>query len=255
MKVDFGRTAKDYAKHRAGFPDSLYERLLSFDIGTVGQKIIDVGTGTGSLARGFALRGSSVIGIDPVEDLLAQAKILDEQAGVRIDYKVATAEDTGLPPASVQVVTAGQCWHWFDRGLAAEEAKRILHPKGRLLITHFDWIPTKGNIVAETEALILAHNPPWSMAGGDGMYPQWLPGLSEAGFGNIETFTYDEDVFYSHTNWRGRIRASAGVGASLPPRKVEIFDRELATMLKTNFPEENLQVPHRVFVIICSRGN
>ncbi|MBW8011760.1 MAG: class I SAM-dependent methyltransferase [Chloroflexi bacterium] len=251
MNVDFGLTAQDYAEHRAGFPDSLFERLTDFGIGTVGQKIVDLGTGTGSLARGFALRGCRVIGIDPAEDMLAHARALDLEAGLSIEYQVATAEATGLPSASAQVVAAGQCWHWFERALAAKEASRILHPGGCLLITHFDWLPIKGNIVAETEDLILAHNPSWNMSGGDGMYPQWLPGLSEAGFRDIETFSYDQDVPYTHTSWRGRIRASAGVGASLTAEKVEIFDRALATLLKTKYPEEILQVPHRVFAVIA----
>src|SRR3990172_8874953 len=51
---DFGKAAEDYARYRKGFPDSFFKRLLQDGIGMPGQSILDLGTGTGSLARGFA---------------------------------------------------------------------------------------------------------------------------------------------------------------------------------------------------------
>jgi ubiquinone/menaquinone biosynthesis C-methylase UbiE len=60
--------------------------------------------------------------------MLEQAKELDKRSGVEIEYRIAKAEATGLPDASFDIVTAGQCWHWFDRPTAAQEVKRILKP-------------------------------------------------------------------------------------------------------------------------------
>ena len=59
------------------------------------------------------------------------------------------------------------------------------------------------------------------------------------------------DVFmaYSHEDWRGRILASAGVGASLPPEHVAAFDRELAALLAARFPQQPLAVQHRVWAV------
>lgn len=250
--VDFGLTADDYARHRAGFPESLFEHLAEFEIGLPGQKLVDLGTGTGSLARGFAQRGCRVIGIDPAEDVLAHAKQLDQQASVKIEYKQSSAENTGLPDSSADVVSAGQCWHWFDRPAAANEAARILRPGGQIVIAHFDWIPTAGNVVAATEALIKKHNPGWDMGGGTGLYPQWLRDLGEAGYQDIKTFSYLENAPYPPEAWRGRIRASAGVGATLTPDQVEAFDADLAALLTEKFPADILQVPHRVFAVIAS---
>ena len=76
MKPNFGATAQDYARYRAGFPDSLFDRLVKYGIGLAGQNILDLGTGTGSLARGFARRGCKVIGLDPAEPLLAILPLL-----------------------------------------------------------------------------------------------------------------------------------------------------------------------------------
>src|SRR5215510_11001666 len=92
MKTNFGAVAEDYAKFRAGFPDSFFDRLAAFGIGVAGETVVDVGTGTGTLARGFALRGCKVIGIDPDDRLLSQARQLDAMASVTIDYKPGYAE-------------------------------------------------------------------------------------------------------------------------------------------------------------------
>ncbi|MFZ0889995.1 MAG: class I SAM-dependent methyltransferase, partial [Candidatus Binataceae bacterium] len=112
MKIDFGATAEDYSRYRAGFPDILFERLLGFGIGRAGDRVLDLGTGTGTLARGFALRGCEVVGIDPSAELMKQAAALDRKAGVTVRYVVARAEQIAMADRSFDVVGAGQCWHW-----------------------------------------------------------------------------------------------------------------------------------------------
>ena len=72
------------------------------------------------------------------------------------------------------------------------------------------------------------------------------------GFENIETFSFDLPVLYSHIAWRGRIRASAGVAASLAPDQVAQFDAELKALLAIQFPTDPLQVPHRVFAVVAT---
>lgn len=247
--ANFGRTADDYRKYRAGFPDSLYERLSLWHIGVGNQTIVDLGTGTGTLARGFALRGNDVTGIDPAEGMLVQARELDAEHGVSVRYKIATAEDTSLRTDSADIVSAGQCWHWFDGSKAAAEVVRILKPGGVLLIVHFDWIPLSGNLARMTERLIEQHNPDWSGGNWHGVYGQWLRDMGEAGFTDIESFSYDEAATYTSAAWRGRIRASAGISASLSPDKVSRFDIELQELLVNHFPHEPYQVPHRVFAV------
>lgn len=250
---DFGRTAADYATHRAGFPPSLFARLQHLGLGVAGQAVVDVGSGTGSLARGFAARGCRVVAVDIAAPLLDEALRLAAEQGVPLEVRVARAEETGLPAGTADVVTAGQCWHWFDRPAAAREVRRLLRPGGALVIAHFDWLPLAGNVVEATEALIREHNPAWAMGGGTGLYPQWLRDLGEGGLRELQSFSYDEAVNYTPEAWRGRIRASAGVGASLGPDAVEAFDRALAESLARSYPETVLSVPHRVFAVLARR--
>lgn len=250
MPVDFGRTATDYARHRAGFPEALFERLAQSGVVAAGQRLLDLGTGTGSLARGFARRGLQVTGLDPARPLLDEARRLDAAAGVVVEYVEARAESTGLADARFDVVSAGQCWHWFERARAAQEVRRLLRPGGRVVIVHFDWLPLPGNVVEATERLIRQHNPDWHHGGGTGLHPAWLADLARAGFVGLETFSFDHAVCYSHAAWRGRIRASAGVAASLGAAAVTRFDAEHEALLARDFSEEPLSVPHRCWAAI-----
>jgi len=253
---DFARTASDYAHHRAGFPVELLDRLAARGIAHAGARVVDLGTGTGSLARLFAAHGCAVTGVDIAAPLLEQARRLDIEAGVEIEYVEAPAEATGLPDSAFDVVSAGQCWHWFDRPAAAREAKRLLTIDGTVVIAHFDWLALPDNVVEATQEIILRYTPPgdpshgpWRFAKGTGVYPQWLTDLREAGFVGIETFSFDVQVPYSHEAWVGRVRASGPIAGTLDEAGVEACSQELVAMLTERFPEDPLTIPHRVWAV------
>lgn len=266
MNVNFGLTADDYAKYRAGFPDEFFERVFSEGIVKIGDSLVDLGTGTGTLARGFAARGCNVVGVDISAQLLEQAKDICMQENIEVEFRFAKAEETGLPDTSFDVVSAGQCWHWFDRPLAAREAMRLLKKDGRIMIAHFDWLPLEGNAVDATEKLIQKYNPDWYDRFGDktGVFPDWFRDLGEAGFADIRSFSFDMDVPYTAEAWRGRIRASSGVGASLPDGEVDRFDSELKSLLE-GFEQAAvkseagvdfvLKIPHRIFAVHARKPN
>jgi len=167
--VDFGKAATDYRKFRAGFPQEFFERIARQLNLRSGLQALDLGTGTGTVARGLAELGLEVIGLDPSDALMEQAVALDAEAGVSVEYRVGRAEELPFESEAFDLVTAGQCWHWFDRPRAAAECMRALKPGARLIICHFDWIPLPGNMVGATEAMILEANPQWlPMSGGTG---------------------------------------------------------------------------------------
>ncbi|HEX7231975.1 MAG TPA: methyltransferase domain-containing protein [Candidatus Binatia bacterium] len=250
LTADFGKTAADYGKHRAGFPPELFDRLAAMDIVRGGMRTLDLGTGTGTIARSLAQRGCESIGLDRSAPLMDEARRIDREAGVTVRYIEAAAEATGFSEASFDLVIAGQCWFWFDRPRAAREARRIVKPGGHLAIAYFDWIPLPVNVAELTEKLIEKHNPKWKLGGGMGIHPRCLADMALAGFHSLETFSFDLDVPYSHEAWRGRIRASAGIGASLSAEEVAAFDRDLQALLSEKFPQEPLAVLHRVFAAI-----
>ena len=85
-KIDFGKTAGDYAKHRAGFPDAFSNVSRRWASIRAGMKALDLGTGTGTVARGLARSGLEVTGLDKSTALMEQAKLLDAEAGVAVRY-------------------------------------------------------------------------------------------------------------------------------------------------------------------------
>jgi SAM-dependent methyltransferase len=197
----------------------------------------------------FAHLGCEVTGVDIAAPLLQEARRLDREAGVQIAYVESPAEATGLPSGAFDVVSAGQCWHWFDRPAAAREVARLLASGGTVVIAHFDWLPVKGNVVEATEELILRYTPEWPFADRVGLYPEWLVDLQTARFTGLETFSFDVVEPYSHEAWVGRVRASAPIAGTLDSDGVEACSKELAGMLRARFPQDPLAVPHRVWAV------
>jgi SAM-dependent methyltransferase len=248
---DWSATSTDYARHRHGFPPRFYDMIAREGLFAPGLHVLDLGTGTGTVARSLAALGAVVTGIDAAPGQVAAARKLAEQEGVadRASFAEGLAERSGQPAAAFDLVVAAQCWHWFERPLAAAEAKRVLKPGGALLICHHDWMPHPGSLPHAAEFLIEAHNPRWKLGRGSGMYPAWSDDMRLAGFADIAFGGFDYDALYTREGWRGRIRASAGVGGTMDESAVARFDAEHAALLQARFPEEPLKAPHRVFAI------
>ncbi|HJP78777.1 MAG TPA: class I SAM-dependent methyltransferase [Pseudonocardiaceae bacterium] len=242
--MDFGRTAADYGRFRVGFPEGFFARLAEWGIGLAGQRIVDLGTGTGVLAREFAAAGCVVTGVDVARELLDDAAT----HGPEVTYRLASADDTGLPGDAWDAVTAAQCWHWFDRPKVIAEVRRLLVDGGSLVICGRDYPLEPGSLGALSEELVLRHNPDWGAVGNLADEPMWTEELRANGFGAVRTFEFTVDVPFTHEAWRGRMRSSNGVGASMSPDQVAAFDAELARLLAERFPEP-LFVPHRVWAI------
>ncbi len=242
--VDWGKTSLDYATHRPGPPEELYDRLAALGVGRPGQRILDLGTGTGVVARALARRGAKAAGIDIAAGQIAEAKRLAVEEGLDVDFRVAPAEAPPFPDQSFDAVTANQCFWYFDKVPTLAALRRILVPAGRLVTSHFNWQPRIDRIVAETEALILKHTPSWQGAGETGVIeaiPEWTPDdVVLEGF-----FWFDVAVPFTRESWRGRIRASRGVGASMTPEEVEAFDAEHAALLERIAPPA-FALTHRV---------
>ncbi len=251
LLVDFGRTASDYARHRPGFPAEFFEHVAALGIGLAGQQVLDVGTGTGTLALGFAERGCTAVGVDPSPGMLAEAAKAAEQADLTVRWVEARAEATGLPDAAFDVVCAGQCWHWFDRGRAAVEAVRLLRPGGRMLIAYFSYLAGPGTVGGATEELVLRHNPGWPMAGEDGRHPWVIDDLVGAGLRHVSTFDFVLPIRFTHEGWRGRFRACNGV-LTLPMESIAAFDTDLSKLLVERFPEPVVS-EHRVYGVVAEK--
>jgi len=252
--VDFGRHSEDYASCRPGPPPSFYDRLDA--VAPIrGSRALDLATGPGTVALELAARGSTVVGIDVSAEQIATARRVagERKLDDRAAFRVARAEDTGLEEGSFDLVTAGQCWHWFDAAAATAEARRILRPGGVLAIVEYSYLAAHDPVARETEELVLEFNPSWTIAGWTGMFPGRIDELMHAGFDRVEAFCYHHDEEFSHDRWRGRMRTCNGVGSGgLSPSEVRRFDEALGRLLRERHPDP-MKVAHRVWCVAARR--
>jgi SAM-dependent methyltransferase len=133
----FTDRVEDYARHRPGYPPELLD-LLRRECGLTEESVVaDVGSGTGILARMFLDNGNRVIGVEPNDEMRRAGERLLDSHG-RFESTKGTAEATTLPGGSVDLITAGQSFHWFDPAPARREFARVLKPGGMVVLVWND---------------------------------------------------------------------------------------------------------------------
>lgn len=242
--IDWGKTSGDYSAHRPGPPLSFYKRLAALGVGLPRQRILDLGTGTGVLARQFAAQGAVVSGIDVSSEQIAAARNLAAEDNLNVEFVVGCAEQLPWQAATFDIATANQSWLYFDKSKVVPELHRVLKPGGWLVTSHFCWLPRLDPIAKQTEALVLEFNPNWTAADWSGAIPA-CPKSEEPFFEVRAMFYYDEPIAFTRESWRGRIRACRGVGAAIMPEKVADFDAAHEELLKRIAPD-SFTVLHRI---------
>lgn len=252
--IDFGRHSEDYATYRPGLPASFYERIDA--IAPIrGSRSLDLATGPGTIALELGSLGGMVVGIDVSAEQIATATRVASERNLskNVRFEVATAEDTGLEANSFDLVTAGQCWHWFDNDAALAEALRVLRPGGVLAIVHYSYLAEHSPVARDTEELVMQFNPSWTMAGWTGIFPERIDEVIRGGFRLVEVFCYHHNEEFSHDRWRGRMRTCNGVGSGgLSPADVLRFDDALTALLRERHPEP-MVVEHRVWCVVARK--
>jgi ubiquinone/menaquinone biosynthesis C-methylase UbiE len=141
---DWGKTSADYAKYRDIYPQEFYDYILNLGLCKDGQKILDLGTGTGVLPRNMYKYGAKWTGTDISENQIEQAKTLAKEAGMDIDFFASRAEDVSFPDNTFDVLTACQCIWYFDHSITSENFFRMLKANGKFLILYMGQ-GTQGN--------------------------------------------------------------------------------------------------------------
>lgn len=131
FKDHFSGHAGDYAKFRPHYPRELFAYLA--DIAPARECVWDCATGNGQAAVALGEFFRYVIATDASEKQIANA-----QPHKRVSYRVASAEQGGLPDACADLITVAQALHWFDREIFFAEATRVLKPRGLLAVWCYD---------------------------------------------------------------------------------------------------------------------
>lgn len=137
-----GRAAV-YDRYRQRYPTDEVLRLLREWCGLTPEWLVaDIGAGTGMLAEVFLENGNRVLAVEPNQDMLSQMRAsIEQQLGApqpRLEIIDATAEETTLADASIDLVAVGRAFHWFDQERALAEFRRILKPDGWVTLVAAD---------------------------------------------------------------------------------------------------------------------
>lgn len=152
----YTRQAAAYARYRPKYPASLYEEIARYAAahGTCSKELAaDIACGSGQATVDIAKTYARVIGIDANAEQMSKAS-----RAPNISFQKSTAEATGLPDASCDLVTVAQALHWFDLRAFSAEAARILKPRGTLAIWTYSVRPPSlpGGDAATNAALAAA---------------------------------------------------------------------------------------------------
>jgi ubiquinone/menaquinone biosynthesis C-methylase UbiE len=125
----FSSRVENYIKCRPGYPSAVIDTLASECALTEKSIVADIGSGTGILSELFLKHGNPVFGVEPNREMRVAGERLLKQYPNFTSVNGA-AEATTLASCSVDFITAGQAFHWFDRIQTRKEFTRILKPDG-----------------------------------------------------------------------------------------------------------------------------
>jgi SAM-dependent methyltransferase len=130
----FATTAEFYEQYRPPYPAEFFrtaaERLK------LGKRnaLIDLGTGPGVLALGFAPYVGRVAAVDPEPAMLAAARAAAARSGVEVSFIEGRAEDLPENIGSFDIVTIGRALHWMDHKALGPVFARLVAPRGAIVI-------------------------------------------------------------------------------------------------------------------------
>ncbi|MBI3510452.1 MAG: class I SAM-dependent methyltransferase [Bacteroidetes bacterium] len=133
----FSDRVANYVKYRPDYPFAVVEKLKEEKVLSENSVISDVGSGTGLSAKIFLENGNEVFGVEPNKEMREAGEKFLESFG-KYHSIDGTAEETKLENNSIDVVIAGQAFHWFDREKTKKEFRRILKPGGWVVLAWND---------------------------------------------------------------------------------------------------------------------
>ena len=157
----FSSRVENYLKYRPTYPPGIIP-LLESECGLTAESIIaDVGSGTGLLTELFLKHGNPVIGIEPNPEMRAAGeKVLARYP--KFTSISAVAEATTLPDHSVDLVVAGQAFHWFDRQRARPEFVRVLKSGGWVVLVWNGYRVESSPLMAAYQGLVVRYGAAYS---------------------------------------------------------------------------------------------
>ncbi len=220
----FGVDAVRYDRTRPRYPDALVERIVAV---SPGLDVLDVGCGTGIVARQFQAAGCTVLGVEPDARMAEFAR----RSGVEVE--VATFEAWAAAGRVFDAVVAGTAWHWVDPVAGPAKAAQVLRPGGRLAVfghafqlppdvaeaftAVYQWVVPDSGFNRQTMKNALDRY--------QQMYIKLGDGIREAGgFSDPEQWRFDWEQSYTRDEWLDQMPTTGGLTQLPPDKLVEVLE-------------------------------
>lgn len=216
----FSDRVENYLKYRPRYPRAVVE-FLAQEAGLTASSIVaDIGSGTGFLSLPFLDYGNVVYGVEPNRSM--------REAGENFlrrypNFKsvVGTAEATTLAAASVDFVTAGQAFHWFDIPAARAEFRRILRGGGWVVLIWNNRLMDTSPFYVDYENLLLKYGTDYSKVSSRHADEAALREFFQTDF-TLKVFDNHQDFDYE--GFRGRLLSSSYVPLAGDPQHAPMLD-------------------------------
>jgi SAM-dependent methyltransferase len=217
----FSKRVEEYIKSRPGYPDELIETLRSDCNLTHDSIIADIGSGTGNLSKIFLQNGNPVYGIEPNNEM--------REAGERLLKNfplfrsiAARAEETTLPANSVDFITAGQAFHWFDRTLVRLEFARILKSQGYVVLVWNEMQTQSSPLMIDYEQLLQTYAIDYRQVDHRRIDINIISDFFDPGYFKLNLF--DNVQVFDYEGLKGRLLSSSYVPQTGHPNYVPLLE-------------------------------
>ena len=201
----FSQRVENYVKYRPGYPPEVLDCLRRHCGCSAEWVIADVGCGTGLLAELFLKNGNRVFGIEPNPEMRAAGEdFLKSYEG--FTSIAASAEATTLDGNSVDLIVAGQAFHWFDRARARQEFERILKPGGWVALIWNERL-TNTPFLAAYEDMLHRYSREYEKVDHRQVTDEVLAGFFRPG--RFQTFVLPNYQDFDYAALRGRLLSSS----------------------------------------------
>jgi len=215
----FGSDPAAYDRSRPPYPDELIRRLTA-------PEVLDVGSGTGIVARQLQATGAHVLGVDP------DARMAEHARSTGVDTEVATFEDWDPAGRTFDAVVAGQSWHWVDpqRGLAT--VAEVLRPGGRFAVFAHAYAapPEVGRALADALARAVPDSPvnPGATADPVAIYQAGFARVADrirdtGRFTEPEQWRFDTDRSYTRDQWLAQLATTGALTPLTADQRTDIL--------------------------------
>jgi SAM-dependent methyltransferase len=149
--LGFEANAEAYERARPSYPAEAVALIVGRGLIGPGRRVLDLAAGTGKLTRLLVPTGADVVAVEPVAGMRAQLGRLPD----RVEVLDGTAEHLPLDADSVDAVTVGQAFHWFEPMVALAEIRRVLRHAGHLFLAwntrdrDHDWVRQFGDLLVD----------------------------------------------------------------------------------------------------------